>query len=224
LANYTLTSIASLLSRLSYRTDETNTFWGQDEKLNALTEALNLWQCLVGCYTAKWTAISSGISPYIKVPKQLACVTRVLMNGKALTQVSIKELDCGFVGWEISQETVPQYWAACGINNIVIYPWNSIQHLEIYGYSDLQKPQQDDWLNLGNEVINYILDYAVGYLELKEGVEETKNLNSIMQNLLQIAVKQNEKLYASGIYNRYLGKSREPDLVPTPKEPLITVR
>lgn len=248
MANYTSTTIYSLLQRLGQRTDGRatsydtnqphpydNSFWTENEKLFALTEAIRFWQCLTGQWQEKFYLPIEGGTAFIDVPKQLASVYRVSLVtwGSSTTPLhltSLYELDTSFGAWQATEGT-PLYWAPCGANQFAVYPhlpdqggvWGR-RAFEIIGYRDIAHLDAGDYINIGNEELTYILDYARHYLAFKEGQGELDATLPGVERLVAAAAFKNSRLMATNTYKHYMGIDREEGQRPLANGETIGIR
>lgn len=234
MANYQLTGIASMVQRLGQRTDgaDTNVFWTENEKLFAITEAMRFWQALTGQWQERlYLPLSGKGSAFIDVPRQFASVYRVshVVDGVSVTPLpitSLYELDTSFGNWQNTEGT-PLYWAPCGVNKIALYPHppsSSVNSLELIGYQDIRPVGMGDYINIGNEELTYILDYARHYLAFKEGQGELDATLPGVERLMAAAALKNSRLVATNTYKRYMGIDREEGQRPLANGQIVGVR
>lgn len=224
MANYQLTSIASIVQRLGQRTDgaDTNLFWGSEEKLDAINEALRFWQALTG----QWQEIITTpaiVGPFQSVPKQYSSIYRVSFNGRMLPLTSLYELDTGFSGWQNTSGT-PQMWAPAGVNEIALYPYPLSGSLTYVGYQDIRRYELTDYINIGNEELTYVLGYAKHYLAFKEGSAELDNTLPSVEQMVKAASFKNARICETNTYKRYMGLDREEEQRPLANGQLVGIR
>lgn len=144
--------------------------------------------------------------------------------GKALTQITSYELDKGFAGWRTAvtgTEECPEYWAPMGLDKLALYPQPAADILLDVQYlkGDPRLTADSAYLDLGDEEITRIIDYAQWVLAFKEGVEEAaKNSEPLKQLFLQAANSRNARLKQTAAYRRYMGQARD-ETAPTQKVP-----
>lgn len=222
MANYQLTSIANILQRIGQRTDGANSFWTEEEKLWAIREALAVWQCMVG----QWqTIVSTGlIQPstqnFYIVPRQIAGVTRVSWTaGKdygtdviatPLRLVSLFELDRGWPGWEANTIGTPLYWAPNGLTEIALYPAPSaVGSITFQGFYDLIDVNPGDNINIGNEELLRVVDYARHYLSFKEGMTELQASSEALSKYAEAASLKNARMNVLDPFKKYKGSDHQ---------------
>jgi hypothetical protein len=120
------------------------------------------------------------------------------------------ELDMGFPGW---RETygVPLYWAPDGLDWVALYPAPRGGAIWLEGYKEPPVLHKDeDFIDLGDEELVRILDYAQWYLSFKEGPSEAlENTEILMQNTLEAAALRNARIRRSALYREYAGEHRD---------------
>jgi hypothetical protein len=124
-------------------------------------------------------------------------------------QASLPEYDYGYPGWRTGTATTPSLWAPCGINKIVFYPRSSVTLRLDYYTGDRLLNDEEDTVQLGDEELNRVLDYAVWQLNIKSGTEEAFNTTNPLRALFLLAASlRNQKLRGSQLYKDYMGADR----------------
>ncbi len=148
-------------------------------------------------------------STFYAAPAQIAAVQRLLFAGTPLTMVSVNELDMGSPGWQGITGT-PEFWALMGINLFALSPQPTSGVLTVEGISETPTLTNDsDYVMLGNEQLNRILDYAEHYCSFKEGVGEFDSSQTGFGLFIEAAGKRNGNLLASALYRQWMGRNRE---------------
>ncbi len=206
---YRRVTLQYLLDTLIERLGGNSTFWSQDELKCALNEALSVWHSLVGEWTESCRIAANG-SNFYPTPQQITSINRVRFNGVPLNMLSLFELDMGYPGWRGSNGT-PYYWAPDGLTWFCLYPAPLTGEIQVDGYADsFQLQNLDSWIDLGDEELLRILDYAQWYLSFKEGLSEgLENSDPLMQKLMEAAGLRNARLRRSTLYREFMGRNRE---------------
>ncbi len=196
-------------------------FWYPDDEFQwAINEAISVWQAMTGFWTISFPlSLTAGVGFY-EMPKQITSVKRVTLNGTPLTQISTPELDLGFGDWESTTGT-PQYWAPEGINLLAIYPTAAVA-VEIEGTADAPWLNTDaDFIDLGDDDLNAILEYVHHYLTFKEGGQEIKASMPDLKSFTEQGAGRNGRLRAAVFFRKYQGLDRESEQrrVETPTPP-----
>ena len=234
--SYAKTTFTQLKDRLAQRVGGQGNFWAEAEREIALNEALNVWQLLVGEFQATGVLLSSGISQEVAelynpatgtvnivyetgtttanvVPlsvRRLGTIvhttTGSLYSYPKLQQLSMPDLDYGYSGWRTGTAATPDYWAPYGINKVVFYPRpNTNIKVDYYKGSRLLN-SNSDYIQLGDEEINRILDYAVWHLSVKSGTEEAFGTTNPLKDMFMAAAElRNQKLRTLQLYKDFLG-------------------
>jgi hypothetical protein len=204
MSTYQRISLGDLQDRLMAMTDGVGVYWLAPEKKDALQEALRIWQAMTFTWNASHIlAVTSG--HYYDVPRQICFVQRVSYNGSGLAPTSLTELDYGFPGWEGTTGT-PQSWAPVGVNRIAVYPAPVTGSLLFEGVKELDPlGSLEGKVNIGDEELTRILDYAQHYLSFKEGPPEQEATTPLFQDFLVAAGLKNSHLVATEMYKDAMG-------------------
>lgn|SRR5678816_929878 len=217
-------TLGFLVSRLSELMGDNTVFWGRDEKVDAINEALFLWQALVGEWKeVAWELSATAGENYYTLPRQLLSPSRVSFRVTQsspwvpLTLTSLPELDNGFVGWEDDTTgTVPLYWFPVGIGEIGLFPppsntFGTVEAvIRVEGYSENPGLYSDgDNLPLGEQEMVPILNYAHHYLTFKEAGAELNSSSEELKALYTAAVERNDTLNTTQFYRRTLGLMKD---------------
>jgi hypothetical protein len=208
MASYNRYTLAELKTQLTQRVGENSTFWLGDEKRDAINEALNVWQLMVGEFTFGLTLGADG-STFYSVPTQIGAIQRVKFDGEPLTLISINELDLGQPGWQgVSGD--PLFYALMGANLFALSPQPTSGDIAVEGISETPTLTNDsDYVMLGDEQLNRILDYAEHYCSFKEGVGEFDAQMTGFAFFIEAAGKRNGNLLATALYRQWMGRNRE---------------
>lgn len=208
MANYALVTLSQLRDLLTARLGNNSVFWDSQEKTDAINEALNVWQIMVGEWTLGITLVADG-STFYNVPTQIAAIQRILFGGLPLTMASLNELDMGNPDWQ-GVTANPEFWTLNGINLFGLSPQPTSGVLTIEGLSETPSLINDgDYVMLGDEQLNRILDYAEHYCSFKEGQGEFDSSQSGFNLFIEAAAKRNENLMATALYREWMGRNRE---------------
>lgn len=195
-------------------------FWYSDEAKNALNEAISVWQAMTGFWTTSFPlSITSGNAWYL-LPKQITSVRRVTFNGTPLSQISTPELDLGFGDWETTTGT-PEFWAPEGINLLALYP-TTTGTVVVEGTADAPWLNTGaDFIDIGDDDLNAILEYTHHYLTFKEGGQEFTATMDDLKSFSEQAAGRNSRLRAAVFYRKYQGLDHESEQrrVETPTPP-----
>ena len=210
MANYQRISFQEIKNRLRSRTDGIGIFWGPLELRDAINEALRVWNALTGYWTTTFN-VPTNSDVYQTVPSQITTLQRVQYNGAGLTLTSVAELDYGNPNWEAIAPGTPIYWAPIGINQVAFNPPPMAQNSLVFeGVQETPQLTNDsDFINIGDEELTRILDYAQHYLSFKEGPPEFDNTLGAYKEFLRAAGIMNSKLKDTALYKRAMGLVRD---------------
>jgi hypothetical protein len=224
LAGYQRYNLADLKVLTADRVGNVNFWYPADEMQWAINEAISVWQAVTGFWTISFPMSLVLGQSFYELPKQLTSVKRVTYLGAPLSQTSTPELDLGFGGWEGTTGT-PEFWAPEGINLIAIHP-TAAGVVVLEGTSDAPWLNADaDFIDISDDDLNAILEYAHHYLTFKEGGQEFKSSLSGLQSFLEQAAMRNSRLRASNFFKKYQGLDHEAEQrrVETPTPPGVRV-
>ena len=208
---YTRVTLSTLDARLQERCGDNNVWWVEDERRDAINEAISCWQAMTGNWTASYPLTADG-SFFYPVPKQLTCLTRVLYNGVPLEPTSLPELDYGFSGWEGTAAATPQFWTPSGINEFAVYPAPASGIFTLEGFTEAPwLSARGDFIDIGDEDLTAVLQYGHHFLTFKEAGAELEATTPEMQAFMGAATGRNCRLRATTFYRRWAGLDRAAD-------------
>lgn len=196
-----------------------NQFWRDDEINRYIQEALRVWNSLTGFWSVQLFLTTVANQPWYTLPGTITSATRVEWNGQPMSQSSLWELDYGHQSWESDTTNVPNVpiqpkcWAPAGLTLIAIWPADatSTNALTVQGIADTPILTTDaQFLDIGREELNHILDYIQHIATFKEGGQEFDTSQRLLQNFLKGAATRNSMLMANEKYGPWMGQTREP--------------
>ena len=223
---HTTVTLADLKVGMTQRWDGTP-FWIEEEARLAINEALRLWNLLVGRWHARATLDVVGGQVAYALPTSLTFGARVKVVGaRPLTVTSTFELDHGRSQWRRETTatggdvpTTPVHWAPEGLLTIDLWPApaaSQSQGLIIDGVAATPVLQQDgDFVDLGEELHDPLLDFALHIAAFKEGGPRWVATREFFVTFLKLAAEENKLLKASRKYRTFAGLDRRRDLTPT---------
>lgn len=221
---YARTTIAEFRSLLIERIGGNETFWNTGEIDLALNEALAVWQLITGDFvlTVNQT-LASGSQivqlattnvpslGFIRLRRMTATTTPAAAT--TLYPISIQEADQGYYGRQGSASGTPEYWAPFGIDKFMVHPAASAtQTVQVQYYSADPRLVMDgtNYLDLGDEEVLRIVDYAQWVLSFKEGLKEALvNTQPLREMFLTAARLRSSKLRNTALYRNYMGNDRD---------------
>ena len=185
-------------------------FW-TDAELNAnINESLRTWNCLTGVWKQRVTLRTRQYLPYYSLAGSLVFGMRVEFgSNNSLAHASLTNWDKEFPQWEgRPSASGPEDWAPVGINIIAIRPTDAIggRTLVVDGVSATPTLAVDgDFIDIGQEDFNALLDYNQYLNAFKEGGAEFESSLEFHRSFLKAAANKNEKLMTSNIFRRAMG-------------------
>jgi hypothetical protein len=202
-------------------------FWTDEEARLAINEALRDWNLLVGRWHRRLTLSTGAGTVEYALGATLIYGARVSMAaGAPLTAASILELDLGRPTWRSETTasgggvpTVPTLWAPVSLQRIAIWPATAaigVNNLLIDGVANTPVLVEDgDLVDLGEELHDPLLDYALHVASFKEGGARWAATLPYFTEFLKMAAQENSLLKVSKAYRRFAGLDRRRDLQPT---------
>ncbi len=220
MAGYQRYTLGQLKTLAADRVGNINFWYPNDEMQWAINEAISVWQAMTGYWTTSFPLSLVAGQSFYDLPKQITSVRRVLYSGTPLTQMSTPELDLAFGSWEGTAGT-PQFWAPEGISLLAIYPV-AAGTVVIEGTSDAPWLNNDaDFIDIGDDELNAVLEYVHHYLTFKEGGQEFQASMDSLKSFMEQATARNGRLRATVFYRKFQGLDRESEQrrVETPTPP-----
>ena len=219
---YTTVTLADLKVFLAARWDA-SVFWTDEEARLALNEALRDWNLLTGRWRVRILRSTAAATPEVSLPAALTYAMRIrLTAGPPLHPTSISEIDLGRPTWRSETTvsggivpTMPTLWAPLSLTQIAIWPSTAgvgVDNLLVDGVAATPVLLEDgDPVDLGDEVLDTVVDYALHCAVFKEGGPRWKATLPFFQTFLQAAAEENGLLKAHQAYRRMAGLDRKRD-------------
>lgn len=218
---YEQITLAHLRDLLRSRTDAT-VFWTDEEARLALNEVLRDWNLLTGRWRQRATVTVNAQNPQVTLPAALTCGLRVtLPTGAGVDPSSLTELELAEPQWRVQSTSdggrVPSrvtLWAPESLTTIVIWPFlQAGGTLRVDGIAATPVLLDEaDWIDLGREHLEVVVDMALHVLTFKEGGVRFRATRPAWVRFLQAAVQENQRLKGQQAFRRILGWNRRRDL------------
>jgi hypothetical protein len=238
MAPYTATTLADLQTLMVQRWDSV-VFWTPEEARLALNEALREWNLLTGRWRTRVSLDINGPgtpvipSSDVPLPGVLTYAMRITTAaGLPLHPTSLTEFGLGRPTWATETTasggdvpTRPLLWAPVSLTAISIWPTlpgpgPSLGALLCDGV--LTTPilvAPTDPVNLGEEIIDVIVDFALHVAAFKEAGSRWRATRPYFDAFLTAAAEENSLLKQHQAYRRFAGLDRRRDLQPTTGAP-----
>jgi hypothetical protein len=211
---FTQTTLSDLKILLNQRRDY-SLFWTDEEARLALNEALREWNLWTGRWRRRVILTSSVGQPQYTLPSTMTYGMAVRVLGSALHPSSYYDLDVSRPQWRLETAgatgvpAAPVLWAPQSLTQFVIWPapaTSSPNDLAVDGVSATPiLVYEEDTVDLGEELIGIILDYAIHVLAFKEGGSRWKATLGAWQTLLKAAAEDNGRLKANQAFRKAAG-------------------
>lgn len=216
MADYARVTLTDIQGYLTERVGNNTVFWPTAQLTEAINHAMRVWQCLTGEWTVtSGTVTMTGVHFY-QLPSTEYAPHRVsqTVTGEALALTSLDELDMGFPDWDSTTTGTPLYYAHVGATRIAIHPSEPSGTLSLESFQVTPTLSAGgDFINVGDEILQKLLDYAHHYLTFKEGSSEMESTKGALEGLIEAAARRNQNLRFTNFY-RSAGRARL-NLAPT---------
>lgn len=229
---YTQLTLAQLRVLLQNQLGAASTTFWIDAELNFyINETLRLFNALTG-YWKTPILLGTG-SPAATVANQVyytipsATLTsgmRVSFNGQPLYQGSLFELDMAKPNW-VGETTTsggkvptsPKIWAPVAMNMIAIWPADAAGGNSLTCEGVAKTPilvADGDYLNLGEQELDGLLDGMQHVAVFKEGGAEFKATQSDLQGMVDQASETAAQIQAYSKYREWMGWDADEEEIP----------
>lgn len=226
MAGYTRVNLDTLIQRVTERLGDNTTYWKAPEKRHALNEAIRVWAVMAASWSRRFQLPTVQGQVFYDVPKQIVSLQRVKYNSTPLYTSSLPELDYGVPNWQQAGVGTPSLWAPIGLDKVAVYPPAAAGGFLNFEGLALAPAMNvgGDWLDLGDEEVNRILDYAHHVLSFKECGLEFEATKSLMGSFVDAAALRNQRILAAGVFKRYMGMDKALEQRPVKSEQSVGAR
>jgi hypothetical protein len=219
---YARTTFLALKDRLAQQVGSQGKFWSEHEREDAINEALAVWQLMTGDFVASANFTGTGNLVEVFDPTGANAnalspvplnILRVTQGSATLNPTSVDDLDFEKYGWRAAVTGTPTYWAPYGVSHVVVYPQTgtSTTYGAFYYRGDRILTSDSSYVNLGDEELVRILEYAQWYLSFKESPKEGLENSAPLREMMLLAARtRNSKLAGIALYSKYMGVERTP--------------
>lgn len=211
MAGYQQYTLAQLQDLFYEQVGGNRAFFRTDEATRILQEAFRVFNCLTGFWRDR---VSAGLTVagqhFYSVPAGMAYILRVEVNQQPLHSSSLYDLDYGQPQWESESAAVgslPEAFAPAGVNLFAIWPASALggESLIVEGVVPAPVLTNVGNVNLGQDELETILDYAGHAAQFKEGGQEFEASQLVFKEFLKQAGSRNAVLMKSAKFREYMG-------------------
>lgn len=181
-------------------------FFLPDEVTRILQESFRVFNVLTGFWRGRVTGVTVAEQVYYPTPAGMTYLLRGELNGIPLASTSLWDLDYGRPGWE-GETGVPSAIAPMGVNLFALWPASLTggEALAIEGVVSAPLLSSVGFVNLGQDEVETILDYAEHIAQFKEGGQEFDASQIIFQEFLKECGTRNAMLMQSARFRTWMG-------------------
>lgn len=223
---YARTTLAQMKELLAERVGGQNRFWSEAEREAAINEALAVWQLMTGDFTDERNLIvnwNAGIGHTITTSDDYKPIayTRLKIDGTLVQPASLFGLDKEQYTWRAETTSgTPDNWVAVGDDYIVLHPHvdTQINHeAKTYNFQSIKGDRflvaDTDYIQVGDEELSALLDYAQFILAVKEGEAEAfTNAEALVQLFTLAAVRRGSWLRNSSLYRKFAAQEHDKEV------------
>jgi hypothetical protein len=210
---YTQITLAQLQAYFYEQVGGNQAFWRPNEVTAILQESLRVFNVLTGFWRGRVDGgLTAAGAVYYAVPAGLSYILRVEINGQQLESSSLWDLDYGRPGWEnevcvAGQQ--PNSFAPVGTNLFALWPASLAggESIKIDGVVAAPMLSAVGTINLGQDELESILDYAQHVAQFKEGGQEFEASQESLKEFLKEAGERNGVLCQSAKFRTWMGLS-----------------
>jgi hypothetical protein len=222
---YTQLTRAQVRTLAYQRLDNNTTLWRTDEVNRLINEALRTWNALTGYWKVRVGPIATVANQvFYSLPGTIVNPGVAQWNGKSLNFASLFEMDYSRRTWQSDTTTSggevpdePKIWCPVGLTQFAIWPADAVagNSLIFDGVATTPVMSADtDFIDIGSDELQSILDYVQHLAAFKEGGVEHENTGLLFKNFLKAAADRNGLLLANNAFRGWMGLDKREQQVP----------
>jgi hypothetical protein len=201
-------TLTTLQANLAEKFDSA-AFWTSEESRRALNEGIRVYNMLTGFWRTTATLTLIPFDPFLSLPGTLTYRTRVSVAGKPLEPASLFDMDNGRSNWRaentLSGGTVPtnvKVWIPAGISLIFIWPAVTVNTACLVDGITTAPTLVNgaDFVDIGQEELGPLLNYALHVLTFKEGGVRFKATMKYYADFIEACAQKNGRIRLSNMY------------------------
>lgn len=211
---YTVTSWSTIRARLADRY-EGKPWWSQEEARSAFNEGLKLFNLLTARWKRRETLATVANQYLYTLSGSMLFKTRISIAGRPLSPSSREDLNNGRYNWRKELTTtggdVPSrvtLWAPVSLSTFYIWPADTTGALTLTIDGVATTPvlvEDSDTLDLGEDSLNVLLDYALHALSFSQGATKFAATQNLFKSFLAACAEENGQIKSTMVYRRFMG-------------------
>ena len=224
---YSQVTLAQLRAYFYEQVDQNTNFFRTDEVDRILQESVRVFNCLTGFWRGQLPVAGGTVANqhFYTVPTGMTYMLRVEVNQRPLGSSSLWDLDYGQPNWEAESAAsgeFPQVFAPAGVNLFAIWPASFAggESLVVEGVVAAPVLTTVGSIDLGQDELEMILDYAEHVAQFKEGGQEFEASQLLLKEFLKEAGERNAVLMQSSKFRTWMGltdQKKRPMRQPDPR-------
>jgi hypothetical protein len=206
--SYGQISLTTLQANLAEKFDSA-AYWTAEESRLALNEGIRVFNMLSGFWRTTATLTALPFDHFLSLPGNLTYRTRVTVASKPLEPATLFDMDNGRPNWRsentASGGTVPtalKTWTPAGITLIFLWPAVTV-NTAVVVEGIVTAPvlvNGGDLIDMGQEDIGPLLNYALHVLTFKEGGLRFKGTMKYYVDFIEACAQKNGRIRMSNLY------------------------
>jgi hypothetical protein len=211
---YTSTTWSTIRARLADRY-EGKAWWSQLDARAAFNEGLRTFNLLTGRWHRRETLATVANQYLYTLSASMLYKTRVTFNTLPVSPSAREDLNNGRFRWRSETTTSggdvptrPTLFAPISLSTFYLWPADAAggNTLTIDGVATTPILVEDsDTLDLGEESLNVLLDYALHALSFSQGASKFAATEVLWQSFIKACAEENTQLKSTRIYRRIMG-------------------
>jgi hypothetical protein len=212
--SYSQFTLDDLLTQFYQQVGGNTRFFRRDEAIRILQESFRVFNVLTGFWRGR---IDMGTTVagehWYTVPSSMSYILRVEVNGRPLASSSLYDLDYGQPNWEaevVSPTGQIKAFAPAGANLFALWPASLTGEETLLVEGVVPAPVLTAGpVDLGQDSLEMILDYAEHIAQFKEGGQEFEASQLGLKEFLKEAGDRNGVLRQSAKFRKFMGLTDE---------------
>lgn len=208
--SYGQVTLTQLQAQLAEKYDSA-AFWTAEEARRAINEGIRVYNMLTGFWRTTIPLTLIPNDPYLSLPGSLTYRTRFVLpsTGKNLDPASLFDMDNGRPNWRAENTSsggtvpnTPKLWIPAGITLVFIWPAVTVNTtVNVDGIVTApQLVNPGDFIDIGQEELGPLLNYALHVLMFKEGGLRFKNTMKYYKDFIEACAQKNGRIRLSNLW------------------------